>query len=47
MSKSAKKIMVRVITNRMVEGETFEKIIADYPKLTEIEIKELREAVGA
>ena len=47
MSKSAKKIMVRVINNRMVEGETFEEIIADYPKLTEAEIEELREAVGA
>lgn len=47
MSKSAKKIMVRVINNRMAEGETFEEIIADYPKLTEAEIEELREAVGA
>ena len=47
MSKSAKKIMVRVINNRMAEGESFEEIIADYPKLTEEEIEELREAVGA
>lgn len=47
MSKSAKKIMVRVITKRMDEGETFEEIIKDYPKLTEIESEELREAVGA
>lgn len=46
MSKSAKKIMVRVITRRMESGETFEEIIADYPKLTESEIAELREAVG-
>ena len=46
MSKSAKKIMVRVINNRMAEGETFEEIIADYPKLTSEEIEELREAVG-
>ena len=46
MSKSAKKIMVRVINNRMAEGESFEEIIADYPKLTEAEIEELREAVG-
>lgn len=47
MSKSAKKIMVRVINNRMEEGETFEEIIVDYPKLTSAEIEELREAVGA
>lgn len=47
MSKSAKKIMVRVITNRIKEGETFDEIIAEYPKLTPAEIKELREAVGA
>ncbi len=46
MSKSAKKIMVRVITRRMESGETFEEIIADYPKLTESEVAELREAVG-
>ena len=47
MSKSAKKIMLRVINSRLSEGETFEEIIADYPKLTEAEIEELREAVGA
>ena len=47
MTKSAKNIMVRVINSRLKKGETFEEIIADYPKLTESEIKELREAVGA
>ena len=47
MSKSAKKIMVRVINNRLSDGETFEEIIADYPKLTEAEIEELRKEVGA
>lgn len=47
MSKSAKKIMVRVLNNRMAEGETFDEIIVDYPKLTPTEIEELREAVGA
>ena len=47
MSKSAKKIMVRVIKNRMAEGETFDEIIADYPKLTAAEVKELKEEVGA
>lgn len=46
MSKSAKKIMVRVIAKRMDEGESFEEIIKDYPKLITEEIEELREAVG-
>lgn len=45
MSKSAKKIMLRVISNRMADGETFEDIIADYPKLTKAEIKELKKEV--
>ena len=46
MSNSKKKLMVRVITKRMSEGETFEEIMADYPKLTPAEVEELREAVG-
>ena len=46
MSKSAKKLMIRVINNRMAAGETFDEIIADYPKLTPEEIAELKEAVG-
>lgn len=46
MSNSAKKLMVRVITRRMTSGETFEEIIADYPKLTESEVAELREEIG-
>lgn len=45
MSSSAKKIMVRVITNKMASGKSFEEIIASYPKLTEGEVEELREAV--
>lgn len=46
MTKSAKNIMVRVINSRLKKGETFEEIIADYPKLTDAEVEELREAVG-
>ena len=45
MSKSMKNIMIRVITNRMNNGETFDEVIADYPKLTESEIEDLRKAV--
>lgn len=45
MSNTAKNIMIRVITRRMAAGEIFEEIIKDYPKLTESEIAELKEAV--
>ena len=46
MTTSKKNLMVRVIKRRMSNGETFDEIIVDYPKLTEEEITELREAVG-
>ena len=46
MSKSAKNIMVRVIKRRMVAGEELEDILAGYPKLTDAEKQELREAVA-
>ena len=45
MSNSAKKIMIRVISNRMKKGEGFEDIIADYPRLTEEEKKELEDVL--
>ena len=45
MSKSMKNIMIRVITNRMNNGETFDEVIADYPKLKDAEIEDLRKAV--
>ena len=45
MSNSAKIIMLRVIRRRMAEGEEFEDILAGYPKLTDAEKEELREAV--
>lgn len=43
MSKSTKKIMIRVIKNRMAEGESLEKILESYPRLTDEEKQELRE----
>lgn len=46
MSNALKNIVLRVIKRRMASGETFEEIIADYPKLTEEEIAELKEVVG-
>lgn len=46
MSKSAKNIMVRVIKRRMAAGEELENILTGYPKLTDEEKQELREAVA-
>lgn len=45
MSNAAKNIMLRVIRRRMTEGEELEDILASYPKLTDAEKEELREAV--
>lgn len=47
MTSTAKRLMVRVIERRIVNGENFDDIIRAYPKLTLAEVKELREAVGA
>ncbi len=46
MVQAMKNIMVRVIRNRMKNGETFDEIITDYPKLTEDDVAELKEIVG-
>lgn len=45
MSNAARNIMIRVIRRRMTEGEELEDILAGYPKLTDAEKEELREAV--
>ena len=45
MSKAMRNLMIRVITKRMKAGEAFDEIIADYPKLTESEIEDLRKAI--
>lgn len=36
----------RVIERRMNEGEPFEQIVVDYPKLTEEEIKQIKAELG-
>lgn len=46
MSKAVKNIMVRAIKARMNQGEELEDILASYPKLTDEEKQELREAVS-
>lgn len=45
MSKAVKNIIVRVIRNRMAAGEEFDDIIKDYPRLTQDEITEIKEAL--
>lgn len=45
MSNAAKNIMLRVIRRRMAEDEELEDILAGYPKLTDAEKEELREAI--
>lgn len=45
MSNSMLNIYVRVIKKRMSEGEELEDIIACYAKLTDTEIKEIKEAL--
>ena len=46
MSNAAKNIMVRVIKNRMEEGERLDDILVTYPKLTDKEKEILIEAVS-
>lgn len=46
MSNAAKNIMVRVIKRRMSDGEKLEDILVSYPRLTDAEKEELREAVA-
>lgn len=45
MNQSVKNIMVRVIKNRVNNGEKLENIILDYPKLTDSEIQEIKNAL--
>ena len=46
MSNASKNIMVRVIKRRMADGENLDDILESYPRLTEEEKQELREAVA-
>ena len=45
MSKSMLKIYVRVFERRLKAGESFEEIVVDYPRLTEAEIAEIKDAL--
>jgi len=44
VSNAAKNIIIRVLKNKLAEGEKFEDVIKLYPKLTTEEIEELKNA---
>lgn len=46
MSALQLRIIKRAVKNRMVDGETFEDIILDYPKLTNAEIEKIKSELG-
>lgn len=39
------KMACRVVAHRMEEGESWERIMKDYPRLTQAEILQIREAL--
>jgi uncharacterized protein (DUF433 family) len=46
MSNAKLRLMVAVFTRRMANGETFEEISADYPKLTAEDLEQISEALN-
>lgn len=46
MSKTKLNLMIRVFKARMNEGETFDEILLDYPKMTIEDIEQLKTALG-
>lgn len=45
MSKAMLNIYVRTFKRRMEAGETFEKILADYPRLTAEQAQQIRDNI--
>ena len=45
MTKSQFKLMVNVFRRRINQGETFEEIAEDYPKLTVEDLEQIRAAL--
>lgn len=46
MSNTKLRLMVSIFSRRMANGETFEDITADYPKLTAEDLEQIREALN-
>ena len=45
MSKAMLNIYVRTFRRRMEAGETFEEILASYPRLTADQVKEIKDTL--
>ena len=45
MSNAKLKLMIAVFSRRINQGETFEKIAEDYPKLTAENLKQIKVAL--
>lgn len=43
---TAMNLLCRVVRRRVTRGEKLETVLADYPKLTEVERETVRQAVG-
>lgn len=46
MSSAKLRLMVSVFSRRMANGETFEEIAADYPKLTAEDLEQIEAALN-
>lgn len=46
MSNAELRLFVRVFKRRLANGETFEEIAEDYPKLTAEDLEQIREALN-
>lgn len=46
MTKSKLKLMVNVFRRRINQGETFDEVTTDYPKLTAKDLEQIRTAIS-
>ena len=46
MSNAKLRLMVAIFARRMANGETFEEVATDYPKLNAEDLKQIREALN-
>lgn len=46
MSNAKLRLMVAVFTRRMANGETFEEVTADYPKLTMKDLEQIKASLN-
>ena len=46
MSKAMLNIYIRTFKRRMESGETFEEILESYPRLTDEQAQEIKDAIG-